>query len=175
MLKKAAILILLPLLVFTACEVEIEHSTSQTGGQNNPPSGSDETGVVTDVIDGDTIDVQIGQVGYRVRYVGVNTPERDESCYSQAADANRDLIEGQTVRLVKDTSNTDRYGRLLRYVYVGNTFVNRQLVNQGWGEAVLYQPDDAHYDEFLGLEQAAANAGRGCHPTGIFDDGSDTR
>ena len=57
------------------------------------PAG--ESAQVTRIIDGDTIDVQIDGVGYRVRYIGMNTPERDEACYQQATDANAALVERQ--------------------------------------------------------------------------------
>ena len=132
-------------------------------------------GLVIQVIDGDTIDVLIDGAEYRVRYVGVNTPERDETCYASATQANAGFVEGKTVRLVADESDTDRFGRLLRYIYVGDVFVNRELVSQGFAEAVLYEPDDLHYNEFLALERQAARNNLGCHPTGIFDDGSSTR
>lgn len=144
------------------------------------PSGSGgavvgETGRVVDVIDGDTIDVDINGTVYRVRYVGVNTPERDEVCYALATQANASLVENQTVILVADASNTDRYDRLLRYVYVGTVFVNEGLVNGGYAEAVEYPPDTRYTAYFRELEVSAAQGGRGCHPTGIFDDGSMTR
>lgn len=134
-----------------------------------------ETGNVVGVIDGDTIDVMLNGQRVRVRYIGVNTPERDEACYAEATAANAALVQGKTVTLVKDRSETDVYDRLLRYVYVGDIFVNAQLVASGYAEAVLYQPDDAHYNEFLNLERQARSANLGCHPTGIFNDGSDTR
>lgn len=146
-------------------------SPTQSGGIT--PDG-DECDV-TRIIDGDTIEVRCGEVGYRVRYIGVNTPERDEACYADAAQANADLVENQRVLLVRDESNTDSFGRLLRYVYVGSTFVNEALVRDGWAEAVLYPPDDLHYETFLQIEKQAAAQGAGCHPTGIFDDGSDRR
>jgi micrococcal nuclease len=123
---------------------------------------------VTYVIDGDTIDVSLGGDTYRVRYIGVNTPERDEPCYQDATDANRTLVEDQIVGLVKDVSETDQYGRLLRYVYVGDTFVNESLVKGGWAEARRYPPDTLHYDEFDAFEQVAYAAGLGCWPTGVF-------
>jgi micrococcal nuclease len=148
-----------------------------TGGNKDDvsfPAGS-EVGTVTRVIDGDTIDVDLGDDIYRVRYVGANTPERDEACYAEAVRANKNLVEGQRVTLVRDTSDTDQYDRLLRYVYVGSTFVNERLIRDGWAEVVLYQPDDANYESFRQLERDAARANRGCHPTGIFDDGSDRR
>lgn len=130
---------------------------------------------VTRVIDGDTIDVQIDGVSYRVRYIGMNTPESDEVCYQQATDANAALVGGKTVTLVKDGSETDAYGRLLRYVYVGSEFVNADLVRDGWAENAEYPPDTAHAAEFRQLEAQARQANAGCHPTGIFDDGNDSR
>jgi endonuclease YncB( thermonuclease family) len=137
--------------------------------------GTGDTATVTRVVDGDTIDVNINGQPYTVRYIGVNTPERGEACYNEATQANSLFVSGQTVRLVKDVSEADQYGRLLRYVYVGNTFVNQALVEQGYAEAVSYPPDTAQYNFLLGLERQARAANRGCHPTGIFNDGSDTR
>lgn len=160
-----AIICVLAVLILAACSLEPEA----------PTAGDGEVGWVLTVIDGDTIDVDLNDETVRVRYVGVNTPERDEVCYSDATRANRALVERQTVRLVADVSDTDRFGRLLRYVYVGDTFVNQQLVAEGWGEAVRYDPDVRYYDQFVQLENEAERAGRGCHPTGIFDDGSTTR
>ncbi|MBZ0297905.1 MAG: thermonuclease family protein [Anaerolineae bacterium] len=165
-------LILLVLLASLAgCTFGFEPADNPGG---SVPIGG-ESGTVTRVIDGDTIDVSINGQTYRVRYVGVNTPERDEVCYQDATNANRVLIEGQVVQLVKDVSETDRYDRLLRYVYVGDTFVNAELVRQGFAEVVSYPPDTAQFENFRTLEIEATNAGRGCHPTGIFNDGSYSR
>jgi endonuclease YncB( thermonuclease family) len=190
---KRLILLAMMLLLISACDLMISvedaggnttgtgsgntGSTTGTGSGNNTggnPTGG-ETGQVTNVIDGDTIDVMLNGEVVRVRYVGVNTPERDEVCYSDAVSANRRMVEGQTVTLVRDTSETDRYGRLLRYIYVGGTFVNQVLVEQGYAEAVLYDPDDQYFNTFSQLEQTAARAGLGCHSTGIFADESTTR
>ncbi len=165
-------------LAASGCELEytpIDSGGGSSGGSDAPAPAADETGVVVNVIDGDTIDVEINGIPYRIRYVGVNTPERDEACYSEARDANVRLVQGQTVSLVRDQSNTDRYDRLLRYVYVGNTFVNAELVRNGYAESVLYRPDDAQFDTFVSLERSAASAGLGCHPTGIFNDGNTER
>ena len=146
------------LIVLVSCE-----ETSNTG------SSGGESGIVTRILDGDTIDVDINGTSYRIRYIGVNTPERDEPCYSDASTANTQVVAGKTVRLVKDTSETDRYGRLLRYVYVGDTFVNEKLVRDGWAEAREYPPDTQFADHFEQLESEARQANRGCHPTGIFN------
>jgi endonuclease YncB( thermonuclease family) len=132
------------------------------------PAAGDETGRVTRVIDGDTIDVRIGTEIYRVRYVGINTPERDEPCYDDATAANAALVDDQVVMLVRDVSDTDRYGRLLRYVYVGDVFVNAELVAGGFAEAGYYPPDTGFTQLFEDLEAAARRNQIGCHPTGVF-------
>ena len=112
---------------------------------------------------------------HRVRYIGINTPERDEPCSDAAKDANARLVSGRTVTLVRDVSNTDRYGRLLRYIYVGNTFVNEVLVRDGYAENSVWVPDTRHAHRFRALEAEARAAGRGCHPTGVFNDGNSER
>jgi micrococcal nuclease len=118
-------------------------------------ASNEQTGIVTQVIDGDTVDVLIGDSFFRVRYIGINTPESNEPCGSEATAANSALVAGRTVTLVKDVSETDQYGRLLRYVYVGNVFVNAELVRTGWAEAVAYPPDTAQAGYLESLEAGA--------------------
>ncbi len=162
-----------------ACTVSYTPENPGTGGSGgsnggaagNLPSGADEYGTVVDVIDGDTIDVNIDGQVRRVRYVGVNTPERDEACYGDATNANRALVDGRQVALFRDESNTDRYERLLRNVYTSDGFVNERLVRDGYAEVVLYPPDDGNFERFRQLEQEAARANLNCHATGIFNDG----
>lgn len=129
------------------------------------PAGNEvvgETAVVTQIIDGDTIDVEINGETYRVRYIGMDTPERDEPLFREAAEANARLVAGQTVILVKDVSETDRYGRLLRYVYLEDgTFVNGELVRRGFAQASSYPPDIALQETLTSLQRTAVNAGTG--------------
>lgn len=173
-MKKLPVLLIVLLLGISACTLEqVDNGspiTPNTGANINGDSAR-----VTRIIDGDTIDVELNGQTFRVRYIGVNTPERDEPCYSDATAANSALVSGQTVTLVRDVSETDRYDRLLRYIYVGDTFVNESLVAQGYAEAVLYEPDDREFEHFAQLERLAAQQNLGCHPTGIFNDGSTTR
>ncbi|MBN1310281.1 MAG: thermonuclease family protein [Anaerolineae bacterium] len=70
--------------------------------------------------------------------------------------------------LVKDISETDRYDRLLRYVCVGETFVNAQLVRDGWAEAVAYPPDTKYADMFRELQDQAREQNIGCWPSGVW-------
>ena len=117
---------------------------------------------VTWVSDGDTVHVQIGGREYRVRYLGINAPDRDEAGYQAASDANTALVAGKTVLLAKDVSESDSLGRLLRYVYLPDgTFANEALVRAGWAAAAAEQPDVAQAAILLAAEQEARTAQRG--------------
>ncbi len=114
------------------------------------------------VIDGDTIEVEMDGEQYRVRYIGVDTPERDEPFYSEASEANQAYLSGEYLLLVKDVSETDRYGRLLRYVFAGeDRFVNYELVREGYATSLTYPPDVACADFFLDAQIEARDQGRG--------------
>jgi micrococcal nuclease len=114
--------------------------------------------VVTRVIDGDTVVIQGGD---RVRYIGIDTPEIGEHYYAEATAKNKELVNGKEVRLVKDVSETDQYGRLLRYIYVGDLFVNAELVRLGFARAYRYPPDTYYAEHFSQLELEAKQAHRG--------------
>ncbi len=116
------------------------------------------------VIDGDTIWVYVNGASERVRYLGINAPERDTACGKVATRVNRRLLRGKSLRLVgdADVSNRDVYGRLLRYVYAGNTLVNAALVRQGVAEARRYERGIDYYPEFARLQQSARAKNRGC-------------
>jgi len=119
---------------------------------------------VVRVIDGDTIELESGQ---KVRYIGIDTPEihhptKSVECFGeQAAEKNRALVEGKLVKLEKDVSEVDRYGRLLRYVYVDGVMVNELLVREGYARASSYPPDIKHQDLFREAESQAQQAGAG--------------
>ncbi|MDP3997654.1 MAG: thermonuclease family protein [bacterium] len=120
--------------------------------------------LVKRVIDGDTIELETGQ---KVRYIGIDTPEtvhpdKPVQCFGKEASAkNTSLVAGKRVRLEKDVSETDRYGRLLRYVYVGDTFVNDYLVRQGYANSSSYPPDVKYQEQFKQAEQEARVNKRG--------------
>lgn len=121
---------------------------------------SAEFATVISVIDGDTIQIDTGQ---RVRYIGIDTPElRQQECFArEAMERNKELVMGQTVRLVKDVSETDRYGRLLRYVFVNERFINQLLVSEGFANASSYPPDIAYQQIFRSAEDLAREQGAG--------------
>ncbi|MBM3156912.1 MAG: thermonuclease family protein, partial [Chloroflexi bacterium] len=125
------------------------------------------TAQVVRVIDGDTIEVNINGRTYTVRYIGIDTPETVhpekpvQEFGVEASNKNKEFVSGKTVRLEKDVSETDRYGRLLRYVYVGDLFVNAELVRLGFAQVATYPPDVKYTDLFLQLQREAREAGRG--------------
>ena len=125
------------------------------------PSAPEAQITVTRVIDGDTIEVSVDGTIYKVRYIGIDTPELDDErpefcALAQGATRyNRRLVEGEDVQLEKDVSETDKYERLLRYVYVDDIFVNAELVRQGLAWAKTYEPDIKYQDT---LEEAEAEA-----------------
>lgn len=122
-----------------------------------------EEGVVVAVLDGDTIEVVINGNVKRVRYIGIDTPEKvgdknvPECFAAEATQKNEALVLGQIVHLIKDVSEVDRYERLLRYVYVGEDFINLRLVAEGYARAVMYPPDVAMSDELKKAEAVAQN------------------
>jgi len=114
--------------------------------------------LVTGVIDGDTIEIE---GGYHVRYIGIDAPEKDEPYYWEALQANRNLVEGKKVRLEKDVEDKDKYGRLLRYVWVDNTMVNAELVRLGYAYSYSYPPNLKYQTYLLQMEKEAREQKRG--------------
>jgi micrococcal nuclease len=135
------------------------------------PTGPIESALVLRVVDGDTIVVDRGQGPERVRYIGMDTPETVhpdrpvEWMGREASAANRAMVEGREVVLERDVSETDRFGRLLRYVWVRDgdvwQLVNLALVAAGFAQVVTYPPDVKYVDAYLAAQTAARDEGRG--------------
>src|SRR3989338_9427292 len=122
-----------------------------------------ETARVKHVIDGDTV---ILSDNSKVRYIGIDSPELDKNgkmeCFAEnAKNFNRQLVENQTVSLEKDVSDKDKYGRLLRFVYLDGIMVNELLVAQGFARADLVPPDTQYNSIFKQAENEARNDNRG--------------
>jgi micrococcal nuclease len=103
----------------------------------------------------------------RIRLIGIDTPEtvdprRPVQCFGErASDRTREIVAGRVVALEKDVSETDRYGRLLRYVWVDGRMLNARLVEEGYASASRYPPDVKHAALFDALQAEAREAGRG--------------
>ncbi len=132
----------------TSEEPEGEETETQTIPQSNYYK-------VTYVVDGDTLDIDTGE---RVRLICIDTPERGEYYYSEAKDYLKSLTLNKEVKLEKDISETDRYGRLLRYIYLEDgSFVNELLVENGYAKAYPYSPDTTLCPQIQSAESEAKN------------------
>lgn len=129
---------------------------------------------MTRVVDGDTIHVDIAGQDFTVRYIGMNTPEtvapdKPVECYGPEASArNKQLVTGQTVELEKDVSETDQYGRLLRFVWLPDSshtgqgeMVDALLVQEGYARLDTFPPDVRYKDLFAQLQLQAQTARAG--------------
>ena len=158
-----------------------------------PPTLADEptgyeTATVTDIVDGDTISVEItdavegpgrgtAAIGreHTVRLIGIDTPESVKpgspvECFGREASAAAEaLLGGRQVILVKDVEERDRFDRLLRYVYIGEEMANARLVVNGYAVAFTYPPSVRHSDLFVELEREAREGGRGLWATDTCD------
>lgn len=124
---------------------------------------------VVHVNDGDTITVDMSGTEETIRLIGINTPEthhpsKPVQCFGkQASEFTRQLIGTNDVRLESDplNDNRDRYGRLLRYVYLeDDTFVNLEIVSSGYGFAYTSFPME-NPEQFLAAERLAHSESRG--------------
>lgn len=163
-----------------ACTQSQVHLLEQAPATRFEEPTGHEVGRVERVVDGDTIEVEILQrrLGpgagrarrgheYDVRLLGIDTPESVDprspvECFGvESADAARALLLDRVVFLVKDVENKDRFGRLLRYVYVGDEMANARLVVNGYAHAYTYPPNVRHADLFVELQRAAREHQRG--------------
>lgn len=140
---------------------------ARAGRQGSPAAAAapPQEAAVARVVDGDTVVLSSGE---RVRYIGINAPElhhpqKPVEWYArEAKEFNRRLVEGKKVRLEFDVERRDKYRRLLAYVFLEDgTFVNAELVRQGYAQVMTYPPNVKHADLFLRLQREARAAERG--------------
>lgn len=153
-------------------------TTAETGPEatatesDSPPPSADAaelmTGTVIFVIDGDTVDMEIGGERERVRLLGIDAPESvhrsvPEQCFgAESSAALTELLPiGSEVTLERDVEARDRFGRLLLYLYRSDDglFINEQLVRTGMADTSFYEPNTTLADT-LTAARAEARAER---------------
>mgnify|MGYP005850301403 CR=1 FL=1 len=124
-------------------------------------------GSVTQVLDVGLIEASISGKLNTIRYIGIDAPSpfypnaSTEYYAKEAQNKNYELVNGKTVLLEKDVSETDKKGRLLRYVWVNDTMINAELVKQGYAQVIGHSPDLKYYDLLVKLQIEAQQAGKG--------------
>ncbi|MDX2026503.1 thermonuclease family protein [Microcella sp.] len=131
-----------------------------------PAASAEGTGTVVGITDGDTLRLEVDGVELRVRLVGIDTPEvyPDVECFGpEAEDALAALApRGSTLSYAYDRDPRDQYDRELMYLFTTDgTFINYELVAQGYAEALVVEPNDRYYDDFVIAEREAQSQGLG--------------
>lgn len=180
-------------LLFTGCVSQEAASIGVIGGANGPEQevGSEQAGafamigielhpaVVSRVMDGDTVELDTGE---KVRLIGINTPEstkKHEPYGEEAKKYTKKMLEGKSVYLENDISETDRYGRLLKYVwliedpeelkgyvedqeqFIREHMFNAILVAEGYAEPYTFPPDVKYEKLFIKLAREAREQEKG--------------
>lgn len=159
------IISVLSCLVLTSCGVfyynfDYDSAKDIAGINNNATENlenksvqlSDTDYFVKEVIDGDTLILSNNE---RVRLLGINTPEHDQYYFAEAREVLELLVLGKKIKLERDITDRDVYGRLLRYVFRDNLFVNEEMVKRGFANTFTFPPDVKYTEKFLEAEKWA--------------------
>ncbi|MBA7508641.1 hypothetical protein ES705_00573 [subsurface metagenome] len=147
--KLLPLFIIIFLIILCGCGLYYDYGDSSSRSDNDASSSGF---MVKEVVDGDTI---ILSDNSRVRLIGINTPEYGMYFYGEAREVLEAMVLGREVVLEKDISEVDKYGRLLRYVYMDDLFVNLEMVKRGFANAYTYPPDVKYTEKFLEAERYA--------------------
>jgi micrococcal nuclease len=150
-------------------EQSASEASSKSGEEDSAQSSFEATTTVIRIVDGDTVDIRPAVEGNtRVRLIGVDTPEtRDPDCgkqpYSDQATAfTTSRLQGQEVGLEFDVERTDRYKRLLAYVYPDEVeMFNETLLREVYAQVATFPPNVRYVDRFLAAQEEARAIGAG--------------
>jgi endonuclease YncB( thermonuclease family) len=143
--------------------IQPQIKSDQATNANGATCGASENTIVTKVIDGDTVVVE---GGWHVRLLGMDADEIGYPCYEPAKTRLENLVLSKNVVLQKDVSDVDQYGRCLRYIFLGSTNIDTQLVAEGLAVARFYQPDVKYRAEITAAESQAQQNKIGCKWSG---------
>lgn len=141
--------------------------TDDSSSTDNGETASETNATVTNVVDGDTIDVQFEGSEERIRLILVDTPETKhpqkgvQPFGPEASEFTTSRLSGKDVTLELGIEERDRYGRLLAYVFLNGENFNERLLSEGLGRVAVYPPNTEYLDEFRSAEAEAKAAGKG--------------
>lgn len=153
--RLALLIIVLPL-ILSSCTIPFKEKFLQIKEKNNPDFNKIQNSQntfdsettdgkeieklfkVVRVIDGDTFELESGQ---KVRMIGIDAPEKVDCFSKKSAERLSNIVLSKLVKLERDVSETDRFGRLLRNVYLEGVFINELMVKEGYASSYSYPPD----------------------------------
>jgi len=158
------------LILLSGCGLFYEFESEEDLAEQNISTGEESAQdlyMVSEVIDGDTMILSNGD---RVRFLGINTPEKGMYFYMESRDVLEMMVLGKDVTFEKDVSDCDMYGRKLRYVFIEDIFVNLEMVKRGFANIYTYPPDVKYAREFLMAERYARENNLGLWELSEFND-----
>ena len=160
MIIKFVLLILGTLLIYIFPPIPIQNTIQDEKVVVN----SQETARVLRVIDGDTIEVSLNGKEETVRLIGIDAlevidPRKAVECFGkEASDKAKEVLNGKTITLESDPAqgNRDKYGRLLRYVFINELNINKLMISEGYAHEYTYQNNPYKYQlEFRNAQKKA--------------------
>jgi len=154
----ALVLLASALSATTACS-ELSHTPSGDGGRTSVQ--------VVQVVDGDTIRVDLGGRETPVRLIGIDTPERDgpftdEECFgARASRFTADALDGRRVDLEFDVERTDRFDRTLAYIWVEGSLFNERILREGYAVLATFPPNVRYVQRLRAAQRRARDARAG--------------
>lgn len=152
-------------------ESAIDQFESQYNELDDPTAQVYGPYTVVNVVDGDTIDVDINGDTVRVRMIGIDTPESVHSDNDKnttqgdiASNYTKSCLTNTSVYLEYDTDKKDDYGRTLAYVYVNGKMFNKTLLEKGYAKTMTIPPNVKYREKFAEIEKTAKN-----NDTGFWD------
>jgi micrococcal nuclease len=148
----------------TACGSGPATSSTATSTATSTGATLEANATVVRIVDGDTIDVDVGSHHERVRLIGIDTPETKKpntpvQCFGpEATRFTTSLLPvGARLHLERDVVARDDYGRLLAYIYLASdgTFINLKIIRQGYARPLTIPPNVAHAAEFVDAARVA--------------------
>jgi micrococcal nuclease len=115
-----------------------------------------ESAILLRAVDGDTIEAKVGEEIWKIRVLGINTPEKNMPAYQEAKDFLKSF-ENRSIELQRDGPDSDLYKRKLRYIFYDNRFLDLEIIQNGLANA--YYTDGLKYEkDFLDAEKKARAA-----------------
>ena len=170
MQKSTKIKIILISIIILVCGTLAYVSTPKEKIKLKPPEiDQNKLYEVVNVLDGDTFEIKIDKKVWKVRMLGIDTPEtldprKPVQCYGkEASDKSKEILTNKSVKIEIDETQDalDKYGRILTYVYLGDNFVNEYLLQEGFAREYKYSKKYKFQTEFRKIEKEAKKEKKG--------------